>query len=125
MEKTLRMALLFDAYSDLLTEKQRLVFALYHHEDLSLGEIAETYGISRQGVYDILKRSEKSLLQFEERLQLVMRYERTRQIIEHMDTAVDQLRALIGELDSTVCEKASAALDTLSEGLTEIGRLST
>ena len=89
------MALLFDAYSDLLTEKQRLVFALYYHEDLSLGEIAETYGISRQGVYDILKRSEKALLQFEERLQLVRRRERTRQIVEQMGTAVNRLRSLI------------------------------
>jgi len=123
VEKTLRMALLFDAYSDLLTEKQRLVFALYYHEDLSLGEIAETYGISRQGVYDILKRSEKALLQFEERLQLVRRRERTRQIVEQMGTAVNRLRSLINGLDSAVCEKASLALDTLSEGLAEISRL--
>jgi predicted DNA-binding protein YlxM (UPF0122 family) len=116
------MALLFDAYGDLLTEKQRQFFALYYHDDLSLGEIAETHGISRQGVYDILKRSERTLQQLENHLQLVSRDTQVRQIVGKMTAAVNQLRSLTCALDPGLCERASEALDTLTKGLAEIGR---
>jgi predicted DNA-binding protein YlxM (UPF0122 family) len=116
------MALLFDAYGDLLTEKQRQFFALYYHDDLSLGEIAETHGISRQGVYDILKRSERTLQQLENHLQLVSRDTQVRQIVGKMTAAVNQLRSLTCALDPELCERASEALDTLTKGLAEIGR---
>ena len=56
MEKTLRMSLLFDFYGALLTERQQDVFQLYFGDDLSLGEIAEELRISRQAVYDTLRR---------------------------------------------------------------------
>ena len=68
--KTLEMALLFDFYGELLTEKQREYFDLYYNEDLSLAEIAENKGITRQGVRDHVKKGEGSLSYFEEKLQL-------------------------------------------------------
>lgn len=74
VEKTVRMNLLFDMYGGLLTERQRQLFSLYYEEDLSLGEIAEQFRVSRQAVYDILKRSIKALEGFEERLGLVDRH---------------------------------------------------
>ena len=61
MEKTLRMNLLFDFYGPLLTDRQRDVFRMYFQEDLSLAEIGEELDVSRQAVYDLLKRVQVSL----------------------------------------------------------------
>ena len=71
VDKTVRMNLLFDFYGQLLTDRQRRFFEMYYAEDLRLGEIAEHFDVSRQAVYDILKRSAKALESFEERLGLV------------------------------------------------------
>lgn len=72
--KTLEMTLLFDFFGDLLTEKQREYFDLYYNEDLSLSEIAENEGISRQGVRDILVRAENSLRETEEKTGIIRRF---------------------------------------------------
>ena len=61
------MSMLLDYYGELLTEKQRELFDLYYNEDLSLAEIAENYGITRQGVRDQIKRAETQLLSLEEK----------------------------------------------------------
>lgn len=71
MEKLTRINLLYDFYGQLLTERQKKFIELYYCHDLSLGEISEQYGVSRQSVYDILKRSEQTLYKFEEKLGLV------------------------------------------------------
>ena len=71
---TFQMSLLFDFYGELLTEKQRELFDLYYNEDLSLAEIADHAGISRQGVRDAIVRSEGLLRGAEERLGFVRRY---------------------------------------------------
>ncbi len=64
------MSLLYDLYGGMLTEKQRELFTLYYEEDLSLAEIAQNEGITRQGVRDTIVRAEEALLEFEEKLQL-------------------------------------------------------
>jgi len=69
----LGLSLLFDYYGDLLTEKQRTCFDLYYNQDLSLGEIAQEAGISRQGVHDSLSRAEASLRLMEEKIGAVAR----------------------------------------------------
>ncbi|MDA8443220.1 MAG: YlxM family DNA-binding protein [Peptococcaceae bacterium] len=74
MDKLARMALLYDFYSSLLTDKQRDSLDLYYQQDFSLAEIAEECGISRQAVHDLLKRSEHILLDYEARLKLVEKY---------------------------------------------------
>ncbi len=61
-EKIVQIALLFDFYGQLLTEKQIDIIDMYYNNDLSLSEISEQVGISRQGVYDTLKRAEKTFL---------------------------------------------------------------
>lgn len=71
MEKHTEINLLYDFYGQLLTERQRKFVDLYYCHDLSLGEISEQYGISRQSVYDTLKRSGQTLYRFEEKLGLV------------------------------------------------------
>ena len=58
---TLRMTMLFDFYGELLTDRQKEFYDLYYNEDLSLSEIAENYGISRQGVRDVIVRAEMYL----------------------------------------------------------------
>lgn len=74
MEKDLSIAVLLDFYGDLLTENQLRVLNLYYNEDLSLSEIAEPLGISRQGVRDSIKRGEKQLRDLENTLGLARRF---------------------------------------------------
>ena len=67
-EKSVRTGILLDFYGNLLTDKMREACESYYNEDLSLAEIAESSGISRQGVYDTIHRAEKQLEEYEERL---------------------------------------------------------
>ena len=71
IEKMVEIGLLFEQYKELLTDKQREIVSLYYEEDYSLGEISENLNVSRQGVYDTLKRSEKILKDYENKLHLV------------------------------------------------------
>lgn len=74
MEKLAKMVLLADFYGPLLTEKQRNVWDLHYQQDLSLAEIAEVEHISRQAIHDLLKRTERILAEYEEKLGLVKRF---------------------------------------------------
>jgi predicted DNA-binding protein YlxM (UPF0122 family) len=69
-EKDLNLGYLLDFYGELLSERRRSVMDMYYNEDFSLAEIAEQIGISRQGVRDIIKKTEEELLFFEEKLRL-------------------------------------------------------
>lgn len=68
MGKDLSVSILLDIYGDMLTEKQKEVIELYYNEDLSLGEISELSGITRQGVRDSIKRGEAFLTEMEDKL---------------------------------------------------------
>ncbi|MGV3240670.1 putative DNA-binding protein, partial [Streptococcus hyovaginalis] len=68
LEKTTRMNYLFDFYQSLLTPKQRSYMSLYYLDDYSLGEIAAEYNVSRQAVYDNIKRTEAMLEEYENKL---------------------------------------------------------
>ena len=69
----LQMALLFDYYGELLTDRQRMCFDLRHNQDLSLAEIAQELNVSRQGVHDNLSRAEALLMNMEEKTGCVRR----------------------------------------------------
>lgn len=97
MDKTVRMNLLFDFYGQLLTERQRTLFSLYHQDDLSLGEIAEQFGVTRQAVYDILHRSEKTLTDLEKKLGLVQRYAAQRELLKEVQLQLNRLANLLAE----------------------------
>ncbi len=68
-----RMTMLFDFYGDVLTDRQKEFYDLYYNEDLSLGEIAENYGITRQGVRDVIVRAEAVLTELEDKTGLIKR----------------------------------------------------
>ncbi len=74
MEKFGRLALLFDFYGQLLTAKQQEIIGLYYEQNFSLGEIAADMGVSRQAVHDIIRRCEKALDNYEQKLGLVTKY---------------------------------------------------
>ena len=93
MSKNFQIAELLDLYGMLLTDKQRETVEFYYNDDLSLGEIAENTGISRQGVRDSIKRSESILYEAEEKLGLMRRAKEQQTILdtirEHIDIIDD------------------------------------
>lgn len=91
LEKTTRINFLYDFYQSLLTDKQRNYMEMYYLEDLSLGEIAETFEVSRQAVYDNIHRTEKMLEDYEAKLELFRKFVTRRQIIEQLEKDMDNL----------------------------------
>ncbi len=85
-----KVSLLYDFYGKLLTNKQKEVFCRYYEENLSLSEIAQEFEISRQGVYDTLKNGEKYLLDYEEKLQLVEKFQKKAKLLEDIEKALDK-----------------------------------
>jgi predicted DNA-binding protein YlxM (UPF0122 family) len=88
MEKFVRMTYLFDFYGPLLTEKQQDIMSRYYNENLSLAEIAETTGTSRQAVYDALHRSEEQLEELEAKLKLFETFAARVKALEALETAI-------------------------------------
>ena len=82
-------SLLYDFYGQLLPKRQRQVTELYHEENLSLSEIAEEFGISRQGVHDALRNGEKAPNEYEEKLGLVEKFQRSSDADKRIDTIID------------------------------------
>lgn len=76
MPKDLSFSVLFDFYGKMLTEKQQTIMDCYYNKDLSLSEIAENEGISRQGVHDSIKRAEAQLLDMENKLKFIKKVKR-------------------------------------------------
>jgi len=83
--------MLFDFYGKLLTKKQQEMLALYYEQDLSLGEIAEEFEVSRQAIHDIIKRSEKILEDYEEKLGLVVKFNAEQDKINKMLQLIDNV----------------------------------
>ncbi|OIJ13193.1 hypothetical protein BKP37_11860 [Anaerobacillus alkalilacustris] len=90
LEKTLRMNYLYDFYQSLLTTKQRQYMELYFLDDWSLGEIAEEFEVSRQAVYDNIKRTESMLEEYEEKLRLFSKFEERSILMKKLKTAIEK-----------------------------------
>ncbi|MFC7392525.1 putative DNA-binding protein [Scopulibacillus cellulosilyticus] len=88
LEKTMRVNALYDFYQQLLTSKQQQYMDLYYLNDFSLGEIAEEFHVSRQAVYDNLKRTESMLESFEENLGLYKKYQERLKLLADLKSAV-------------------------------------
>lgn len=92
MEKLVEIGSLFDFYGKLLSDKQYLVIEFYYIHDLSLVEIAEELNVTRQGVFDLLKRAEKNLYSYEKKLKLVEKfYSSHNQIEDIQNMAIEVL----------------------------------
>lgn len=89
-DQAFRMTMLFDFFGDVLTERQREFYDLYHNEDLSLAEIAENYGITRQGVRDVIVRAEAILNDLEEKTGIVARFLKVRTALEEIGRLTDE-----------------------------------
>ena len=88
MDKAILRTMLFDFYGDLLTDKQREYYDLHFNSDLSLQEIAESIGISRQAVWDIIRRAEQSMGEIESKTGLVARAVRRRKAVEELSELI-------------------------------------
>ena len=89
--KDLNIGYLLDFYGELLTERKRSVMEMYFNEDFSLAEIAEEINISRQGVRDIIKKSEEELRFYEEKLGLAARFEK-------ISGGLSEMKKIVGDL---------------------------
>ncbi len=103
VSRKIELAWLTAFYGGLLTDKQRQVLALHCEEDLSLGEIAQEAGISRQGVHDMLTRAAQRLFEMEEKLGMAARFQR-------MEDGLEKCRSLLREKRY---DEAEGVIDTL------------
>lgn len=110
VEKIVEQGLLYDFYGELLTEHQKSVYEAFVLEDYSLSEIAEMFGISRQGVHDLIKRCDKILLQYEEKLKLVHKFTQTKEM-------VSQIEELSKESKGTDSQKNLNEIHLLAENI--------
>lgn len=92
MDRIAQKALLYDFYGPLLTEKQAKIWDLYYQRDFSLSEIAGEEGISRQAVHDLLKRTEKILEGYEQKLGLISRFLLEREKLLKIQSLLDGIR---------------------------------
>lgn len=105
IEKTTRVNYLFDFYQSLLTPKQKSYMSLYYLDDFSLGEIAEEYDVSRQAVYDNIKRTEAMLEQYEDKLLLFRKFQKRQELMTKLREYTantdknEELIALLNELE--------------------------
>lgn len=104
-EKNLRVSVLLDYYSPMLTDKQQDVIDLYYNEDLSLSEIAEHENITRQGVRDSIKRGEQTLFEMEEKFHLAERSEKIYAVMERISQLAAEIKGECGN-PSAVSKRA-------------------
>ena len=92
--QTYRMTMLFDFYGEVLTPRQKEFFDLYYNEDLSLAEIAENYGISRQGVRDVIVRAEAVMTDLEDKTGLMKRFMLMQQQVQAILDAAEKIQTV-------------------------------
>ena len=104
MEEKIEQAYLYDFYGELLNEHQRRIYEDFVFNDLSLGEIANEEGISRQGVHDMIKRCTKTLEGYEEKLHLIEKFQSAKKKVARIDALVKEFRSthddtIMGEIE--------------------------
>ena len=113
-----RMAMLYDFYGDLLTDRQKEFYDLYYNEDLSLAEIAENYGITRQGVRDVIVRAEAYLTEIEDKTGLIRRFHTMQSQLREIADCVRQVTDLNDKrLGSDELEVLASRIQSLTDKL--------
>lgn len=113
IEKMVEIGLLFEQYKNLLTDKQREIVSLYYEEDYSLGEISENLNVSRQGVYDTLKRSEKILKDYEQKLNLVAKFQEQEKNVRNIQDKIVDIKQNL--LQNRVCANLIPRLENIED----------
>ncbi len=121
MPKNLEISYLLDFYGDVLSPKQRDIMEQYYNDDLSLAEISENFGITRQGVRDAIKRAESILLELEEKVGVVKRYGAVQQSIPILEQLAKKIQRCNQSGDSVSqeieqdCQNMLKILSSISE----------
>lgn len=113
MNKILEESLLYDFYGELLTKRQQEIYENVRFGDLSLSEAAEEYGISRQGIHDMIRRSEAALADYEAKLGLVAKFMATRE-------KAAAIRRLCEELEKECGSKTVNDIKQLTKEIEEL-----
>lgn len=113
-----QMSLLFDFYGELLTGRQRDFFDLYYNENLSLSEIAENAGISRQGVRDVIVRAAAVMQDIENKTGFIRRFEQQRSHLDAILSAAAMLREVAVRIHGQMSKQESENLENLVEIIT-------
>ncbi|MDX8045026.1 putative DNA-binding protein [Gracilibacillus sp. S3-1-1] len=95
LEKTTRINALYDFYQQLLTDKQRNYMEMYYVEDFSLGEISETSNVSRQAIYDNIRRTEHMLEEYEEKLGLYGKFLSRQALLQELLTVAKEEKSQV------------------------------
>ncbi len=112
-----RMTMLIDIYGDILTDRQKEFYDLYYNEDLSLGEIAENSGISRQGVRDVIVRAEAVLTELEDKTGLIHRFLDIQKELALIDSKSAELLSLCQQFDSPRLEQLAGEIRSCAQSL--------
>ena len=118
-EEAVLRTMLFDFYGELLTEKQREYFDLHYNEDLSLGEIAENYGITRQGVRDVIVRAEAVLTELEDKTGLIKRFHTMHGQLEQVAQDAQRVQQLAAQMDHSELEGLALRIRDTAQKLLE------
>ena len=103
MDRIIERGMLYDFYGELLTDHQREVYEGLVDNDMSLGELAGEYNISRQAAHDLIKRCDKMLENYEDKLHLISKFQSIRSKVEEIDRVSSD--ALVKELASRILEE--------------------
>ncbi|MBR1816651.1 MAG: DNA-binding protein [Lachnospiraceae bacterium] len=114
MEKILRQSLLYDFYGELLTEHQKKIYEDVVMNDMSYSELADIYGISRQGIYDMIKRCDRLLEGYEDKLKLVEKFVYAKEKISDIKINIDKVK------DKNKDSKLEKSLSEIEENVTEL-----
>lgn len=115
MEKIVEQGLLYDFYGELLTEHQKNIYEDAVYNDMSLSEIAEEYGISRQGVHDLIRRCDKLLAGYEEKLHLVRKFTEAKKTVAQIEKLAEEGR----RMPEQACWECLDKIGQLTTGLME------
>ncbi|MCI8664414.1 MAG: YlxM family DNA-binding protein [Hungatella sp.] len=112
MEKIVRQGLLYDFYGELLTKHQRRIYEDVVFNDLSLSEIAQEQGITRQGVHDLVRRCDRILEGYEDKLHLVEKFQQTKELAGQIQNLLSRY---LKEQDSALLQQAKEAAEKIVE----------
>lgn len=122
MEKLVELGILFDFYGKLLTEKQYSVIDLYYIHDLSLVEIGDDLNITRQGVFDILRRAEQRLYQYEENLGLVKKFYSSHDDIRNIIKISEEIMEITRENNNDCIQKKALRIRQIGKKVLDNSR---